>query len=149
MTTNRTEVVAGLTLLAFSIFAWNQAAGIRGAAAMFPRFIIVVLGIFSLIYLARSIFNGRPNETVFKSVPIFVTILIASIVYVQAVVAVGFVTSTVIFVPLISWIIGFRRKMYMAVTTVIYVMSMYFVFEVVFKRPMPDDILIQLVGRLF
>lgn len=149
MTANRTELMAGLALLLFSVFAWREAAGIRGAAAMFPRAITVILGFFSLLYLLRSIFNGRAGEPFFKNFVIFCAILVGSIIYIQSVVFVGYVTSTAIFVPLISWVIGFRRPVYIAIVTIIYVLSIYFIFEVIFKRPMPDDLSIQLIRSLF
>lgn len=149
MTANRTEVIAGLFLIAFSIFAWNEASNIRGAAAMFPRAVIAVLGLFSMIYLLRSVFNGRATDPVFKRASIFFVVLIASAIYMQLLVMIGYVTSTILFVPLISWIIGFRRPLYIGIVTVIYVASTYVLFELVFRRPMPDELAIQLIGRLF
>ncbi len=149
MTTNRTEAIAGLVLLAFTAFAWNAATGIRGAAAMFPRAIIVVIGVFSLIYLVRSLVKGRKSEPIFKRWHIFAVVLVGSVIYVQMVVAVGYVTSSLLFIPIMSWIIGFRRPIYIAVATTTYVASVHLLFDVVFNRPMPDDFTIELLRGFF
>ncbi len=149
MNANRTEVAAGLALCGFCLFAWQQAAQLRSAAGMFPKAVIVLMGFFSVIYLLRSIFNGSATDALFQQARMFAVVLIGSVIYTLLVVTVGYVTSTVIFVPLISWMIGFRRPLYIAVTTVVYVATAYLLFEVVFERPMPDDRTIMMIRSLF
>ncbi len=139
MSANPAEVVAGMVLVGFSLFAWNEAAAISGAAAMFPTGVIAVLLFFSVVYLLRAIFRGRATEPMFPHVGLFAVVLVGSLAYTQLVVTIGYVTSTVLFIPLISWLIGFRRPVYIAVVTVVYVATADLLFEVAFNRPMPED----------
>ena len=114
MNANRTEVTAGLPLCGFCLFAWSEAAQLRSAAGMFPRGVIALMGFFSVVYLLRSIFNGSATDALFPHARMFAVVLVGSVIYTLLVVTVGYVTSTVIFVPLISWMIGFRRPLYIA-----------------------------------
>ncbi len=145
MTFRSAEVMAGLMLVAFSVFAWREAASIRGDAAFFPSAIIVALGFFSLVYLVRSVAAGRRTEAVFERWWIFVAALAISLIYANAVAYVGYVTSTVVFIPVMAWVIGFRRPAYIAVTTLVYLLCVYFMFEVVFRRPLPSEMLLELL----
>ena len=149
MSANPAEVIAGLLLVGFSLFAWSEAAQIRGAAAMFPSGVIAMLGFFSVIYLLRSIFNGRATEPMFPRAGLFAIVLIGSLIYTQLVVTVGYVTSTLLFIPLTAWIIGFHRPIYIAIVTVVYVTTTDLLFEVAFNRPMPDDYFLLMIRSLF
>lgn len=148
MTLRNAEVMAGLVLVAFSVFAWREAASIRGDAALFPSAIIAVLGFFSLAYLVRSVLAGREVETVFERWWIFVAALAISLIYVNAVVYIGYVTSTVFFIPVLAWVIGFHRPVYIIVTTVVYLLCVYFMFEVVFRRPLPSEMLLEFLRSI-
>lgn len=148
MTFRSAEVMAGLVLVAFSVFAWREASMIRGAASFFPSLVIGALGIFSLIYLTRSVLAGRPEEPVFVRGWVFVAALAISLVYVNAVAHIGYVTSTVVFIPVLAWVIGFRRPVYLAVTTVGYIICVYVMFELVFRRPLPSELLLEFLRGL-
>ncbi len=148
MTFRSAEVMAGLVLVAFSVFAWREAVAIRGAAAFFPMAIIAALGFFSLVYLVRSVLAGRQTETVFERWRIFVAALVISLIYINAVVHVGYITSTVFFIPVLAWVIGFRRPAYIALTTLIYLVCVYFMFEVVFRRPLPSEMLLEFIRSI-
>jgi putative tricarboxylic transport membrane protein len=141
-------VMAGLVLVAFAAFAWNEAGRIRGAAAFFPSIVIGALGVFSLIYLVRSVLAGRPGEAMFERWWIFAAALVISLVYVNLVVRIGYVTSTAVFIPVLAWVIGFRRPVYIAVTTVVYLASVYLLFEIVFRRPLPTELLLEYLRSL-
>lgn len=148
MTLRSAEVMAGLVLLAFTVFAWREASAIRGPAAFFPSVIIGALGALSLIYLTRSVLAGRSGEAMFERGFVFVAVLGLSLVYVYAVAHVGYVSSTLVFIPALAWVIGFRRPTYLAVTTVVYIASVYVTFEIVFQRPLPSEMLLEFVRGL-
>lgn len=148
MLTRNAEVIAGLVLVAFSVFAWREASGIRPAAAMFPSLIIMALGFFSVVYLVRSVLAGGATPPVFARGWVFVVVMALTLLYVNAVVRIGYVTSTLVFIPLLAWVIGFRRPVYIAVTTLVYLACVYVLFELLFGRPLPSEALLEFLRRL-
>lgn len=148
MITRNAEAIAGLVLVCFAIFAWYASYSIRGSAAFFPSIIIIALGLFSVIYLARSLLAPRRIPQVFERWWIFLIVLGLTIVYAMMVVKVGYITSTVVYIPLLAWIIGFRRPVYIAVTTLTYMVCVYVLFEIVFRRPLPSELFLEFVRGL-
>jgi len=144
-----TETVAALILVGFSVFAWSEASEITGGAGIFPRLIIYVLTFFSLVYLVRSIVVARPTARVVENVGIFAILLIASVIYINGVTYLGYVTSSLIFIPLVTWVIGFRRPLYILLVTLIYILSVYVLFEVIFDRPLPSELLLEQLRGLW
>lgn len=144
-----TETVAALILVGFSVFAWSEVSEITGGAGIFPRLIIYVLTFFSLVYLVRSIMVARPTRQVVENLGIFAILLVASIVYINGVTYLGYVTSSLIFIPLATWAIGFRRPLYILVVTLVYIVSVYVLFEVIFGRPLPSELLLEQLRRLW
>ena len=142
-TGKHSEVIAASLLLGFSIFAWIQASEIQGGAAIFPKLTVYVLTFFSAIYLIRSVLASQPNIRVMSHVGAFTTLMICAVLYINGVVYVGYVTSSVIFIPICAWLVGFRRPIYICVVTLIYVVSVYLLFEVVFDRPLPAELLVR------
>lgn len=137
------ETIAALILVSFAVFTWIQASAISGGAGIFPRLIVYVLAFFSLVYLVRSIAVARAGTQVFEDIGIFLILLVASVIYINCVTYVGYVTSSLIFIPLMAWMIGFRRPLYILAVTLIYMASVYLLFEVVFGRPLPSELLLE------
>jgi len=144
-----TETFAALILLGFSVFAWSEASEIGGGAGIFPRLIIYVLTFFSLVYLVRSVLVARPGKQIIERGGIFVIMLLTSIIYINGVTYVGYVTSSLIFIPLVTWVIGFRRPLYILLVTLIYILSVYVLFEVIFDRPLPSELLLEQLRGLW
>ena len=148
MITRNAEAVAGVALVAFAAFAWYQSYSIRGAAAFFPSLVIVALGFFSLVYLGRSLAAPRILAPVFQRSWVFVTVFVLSVIYAYAVVSVGYLTSTIVYIPLIAYLTGFRRPVYLAVATLTYMVCVYVLFEIVFRRPLPSEMLLEYIRSL-
>ena len=132
------ETITGLLLVALAAFAMFEASKMSGGARFFPMLVSGALGIFSLIYLVRSVLAARPSPPTIPNAGKFFIVLIGSIIYINAIVAVGYITSTVVFIPLIAWLIGFRRPVFIIVTTLVYIVSVYVLFEVLFGRALPS-----------
>lgn len=143
-----TETIAAAFLLAFSIFAWVQAAAISGGAGTFPKLIVYVLTFFSAVYLVRSLMVARPAIRVIEHGGIFAVLLVTTLIYINGVTYAGYVTSSIVFIPLSAWLVGFRRPIYIAIVTVVYIVSVYVLFEVVFGRPLPSELLLEYLRRL-
>jgi hypothetical protein len=74
-------------------------------------------------------------------------VLVLTIVYVNLAVAIGYITATILYIPAVAWLIGFRRPVYISVVTVVYLVSVYALFELVFGRALPSELLFDLVRR--
>lgn len=141
------EAVAGLVLVAFSAFALLQTLAIPGAARIFPLLTVGALGFFSVIYLGRSLLAPRDTGPLVTRADVFLVVLVLTIVYVNLAVAIGYITATILYIPAVAWLIGFRRPVYISVVTVVYLVSVYALFELVFGRALPSELLFDLVRR--
>lgn len=145
MTARYTEAMVGVVLVAFSAFALAQTLTISGGARIFPLIAVATLGLFSTIYLARSLLVPKETEPLVTRPGIFAIVLGLTLVYVNLAVAIGYISATIFYIPSVAWLIGFRRPVYLALTTVIYLVTVYVLFEVVFGRALPSELLFELI----
>ncbi len=145
MTARYTEAMAGVVLVAFSAFALAQTLGISGGAQIFPLIAVATLGIASVIYLARSLLAPKETEPLVTRPGIFAIVLGLTLVYMNLSVAIGYITATIVYIPTVAWLIGFRRPVYLAVATAIYLVVVYVLFEVLFGRALPPELLFELI----
>jgi hypothetical protein len=146
MTARYTEAMVGVVLVAFSAFALAQTLAISGGARIFPLISVGTLGLFSAIYLARSLLAPKETEPLVTRPGIFAIVVGLTLVYMNLAVAVGYITSTILYIPAVAWLIGFRRPVYLAVTTLVYLVTVYVLFEVIFGRALPPELLFELFG---
>ena len=148
MTTRYTEAMVGVVLVAFSAFALSQTLALSGGARIFPLIAVATFGIASMIYLARSVLAPKETEPLVTRPGIFAVVLILTLVYINLAVVIGYVTATIFYIPSVAWLIGFRRPVYLAVATLTYLAAVYLLFEVLFGRALPPELLIErLRGR--
>lgn len=145
MTARYTEAMAGLVLVAFSTFAFAQTMAISGGARMFPLISVATLGIASVIYLARSLIAPKETEPLVTRPGIFAIVLGLTLLYMNLSVAIGYITATIVYIPAVAWLIGFRRPVFLALATLVYLVSVYVLFEVLFGRALPPELVLKLI----
>ncbi|HEY3591552.1 MAG TPA: tripartite tricarboxylate transporter TctB family protein [Buttiauxella sp.] len=94
------------------------------------------------VYLQRTHAGAENEKADLSSFPVRkaygVTVLM--IIYAVALCYAGFIASSLILIPTIMWVMGERRPLFLAVTTALIVLCIYFSFEVVFNSPLPESI---------
>lgn len=128
-------------LLAATVFyaSGNYAA----EAAAFPRLISGLMFICGAAIFARSFFRSEAPLAVDWAMASRVAVVaVATIVYVFAFRYVGFVTSSIIFIPAICYYLGFRSLVTIAISTVVFIAAVYYAFTKLFGTQLPTDLIL-------
>ena len=122
-----------------------QAGKLPFEAGLFPRLVTAVMLMAAVAMFARSFMGpgGARAEPVFINWPLLAITLIMTMLYVIAVHAIGYFTSSVVFVPAIAYALGLRDHRVIAAGTVLFVAFLYLVFVRVFQLPMPREMLLE------
>ena len=107
--------------------AWWLSARFPADAQVFPRMVLALLGVLSLLWLVRTFLPfGRPRaaaETAGEPTPFFDHF--------------GYFAATILFVPTMALMLGYRRPLGLLMTTAIFVGGIWLVFVVLFERRLP------------
>jgi putative tricarboxylic transport membrane protein len=156
----RSDIVVACTMIVISITVVVSTSGypkVEGqvGARMFPVILAGLLGILSVLLLARSVSRiGRLRDTESESRGIdrrslrriAVTVL-AVAVYVGLVSWLGFILTSVLFLGAIAVYFGERRILAVVGYSVLGVVVVYLLFSVVARVPFPDGLVEQLLPR--
>ncbi len=141
----------GLAGLSFAIFVYSRHYASNGAD-VFPRGIAVIIGLFGLTLSIRSAYylvtkkvrsSSKNNlEAALPEVrPEMIIAMILSIVFVGSVEWLGFTTAILTFVPLMSWVLGVRNWVLIALVSVIFTAAATWTFANLLAIRLPPDLL--------
>ena len=136
-----TDLASGLFFLSLGVGAIFLARSFGPGAAMFPTIVAALMVMFASVLILRAL-TGRgrvPSAPVITEGKRFAIMLGATLVYIVLLPEVGFFTSSALFVPITAAALGFRRPVYLAVTTLIFIVLLYALFVVLLKRPLPPE----------
>jgi hypothetical protein len=132
-----------IIIIALTVYFWIKSVEISAAEArMFPRMILSIMGLLSLLLFIRSfrIPQDKRADAVFTSVPAFTLFVLTTAVYVVSVAYLGYFTSSAVYVPLVAYLIGLRKHWTSLIVTTVFLGATYLVFVVLFARPLPTEI---------
>ncbi len=140
------DVIAALALVGLSAWALYYVSGLSARAAMFPRLAAGLLLALSVAYLIRELFRASRVEPqpFFHHAPRFVIALVLVVTYAVAFPKIGFLTATIVFVPLFATAIGMRRPWLSAASGIAFTAAVYVVFVVLLNRRLPPERIIEL-----
>lgn len=138
---SRDRVVAVVVLAATAFFWYESAKIATDEARFFPRVILGGIGALALVLLLRGPREAEADTTepIVTAPFAFTVFLGASLAYAVAVSFFGYFTSTVVFVPAVALLLGLRRPVIIAATTVVFTGFVYLAFVTLFKRPLPPE----------
>lgn len=142
------DVICAAVLVLFSIGAWVEAVALSARAAMFPRLVVGLLLVFSVIYLLRSLWQAGAADAVvpfFANFPRLLIALMLIAAYVLAFPYVGFFTTTFFFIPVFSVAIGLRRITSVLIASAIFTVGAWVVFVVLLGRRLPPEALLSML----
>lgn len=147
--THLTKVATGaLVLIAVSVFFLFQSIHLKGSSAYFPTFILSLIVLLSALLAVTEYIKNKKSETEqvnrserleqIKRVALSITLMAT---YIAMMKWIGFYVTTLIAIPLISYIFGYRERKKVAIGTVIYTVLLYVIFSQIMGREMPHGIL--------
>jgi len=138
----RDQFAAALIMVMVAVFWWDSYSIKAAEAQMYPRLILIVLGLLALALFIRGVRLGRtPAQTrVISSLPAFLAFVVPTLAYAVSVNYFGFFTSSVIYIPLVAFLIGLRKHWLNAAVTFVFLLATWLVFVALFSRPLPPEI---------
>lgn len=104
--------------------------------------LFVGLGAIQCVSTYRQSLHAKGEKADLSSYPVRKAYGVAVLMVLYAILLcyAGFIASSLILIPIIMWVMGERRPLFIAVTTVLIVLCIYVSFEVVFNSPLPESI---------
>jgi hypothetical protein len=120
-------------------------------SAYFPRFIIMLMGFLGVVLLVKEIRqkSGSPiskNESktsIFQNQAVFkVSLMIfASMIYLLIMIQVGFFSTTILYLPVMIWLMGVKKPATIFISTGIVLFFVFLIFRAFLKVPFPEGLL--------
>ncbi len=111
---------------------------------IYIKFLAISLGIAGILDIVRSFFIIENKKIVFTENPKrFVALVGLLILYVGLMGYFGFIISTLIFLPLTMYAMGYGKIVYSLIYAVMIVAFVYLLFVQVFDIPLPESTLFQ------
>ena len=147
MNQKQVEIAFCAGFLALLIGGWISLSDIPAQARLFPRMIIGFTAVFTVAMAVRAVWALRADAVdhgwhMFESVGRWAIVVVA--IYVLGVSTIGYFTSTLIFIPALALIIGYRRPLVAIAIALVFDILIYIVFIQVFERRLPADIVVGL-----
>ena len=140
------DPLSAVVIFAVSAAFFFIAGNYSGGAEIFPRGVAAIMMICSVILFVRGLRSSAEGERMSRDAVLRVTaVIVLTGIYIVAVQFVGFITSSLIFVPLTSYFLGVRNYVLIGVTTIVFVGLVSFLFLKVFQVPLPPELISTLI----
>lgn len=136
------DTASGLFLAVFAVVVWfyldaqNMTSTQGMSPASFPKLILVCMCILGLMIAGFSIGKDDVAEIKIKHKIILLTLGLL-FVYMLAMEYVGYIISTIIFLPLCMYLFGERRPKYLILIPIILTVGVYILFKQIFGIILP------------
>jgi hypothetical protein len=140
-------------IILFSIAAYMGASSYPHQSAYFPRFIIIFLAFLGCVMLAKEI-RGRtkrvdskeadPKDTGVRNREAFRKVsmmIVSSMIFLLALSKLGFFSVTLVYLPVMIWLLGIRKPSTIILSTGFVVFFIFLIFRVFLKVPFPEGLL--------
>lgn len=141
------ELVIALAVIAISIVGLFEAASYEGTSGYLPKAVLslsILLSLFwalqSLLWMRRESASVASMNT--ESMVKLVFFLLGTLAYVLLIPVIGFFITTLVFIPVISLMLGYRKRLMLTSAPIVFVAVVYLIFVLVLKIPFPEAILL-------
>jgi hypothetical protein len=140
------DLLTALGVLAFAIAVFVVANDYTAEARFFPQLIAGVLALLSIAMLARTALRRRAGTgeeyAMFEAPGRILGIVVISALYFVALSRVGLTLSSVVFIPLVAWLFGYRKLHVTVPLALSFVVALIGLLSGVLGLPMPPDIIL-------
>jgi hypothetical protein len=144
------ELATALVLLALAGLGLVDAVGFPRASAYLPVAVLGLTCALSFAWAAQSALAIRRERPTLRLDPAetrrLVTLAMLSLLYALGMEAIGFFTSTILFIPLAGLALGYRSWRGLAIATVGFIAVLYAVFGLLLQTPLPGERMLELIG---
>ena len=142
--------IAAIIVMALTAAGFIHIGNLPTGAAMFPRLVLGLAFCLSTLWLISTFISMRKaradaDEAEAKTHPFMDNplnlgiLLVTTAGYIFLIDRIGYFTSTAIFMSVTALALGFRRVVFVAVTTILFVTFVYCIFILLFDRPLPVE----------
>jgi hypothetical protein len=141
-------------LLVFSLLAYLEALSYPYRSSYFPRIIIILIGLMACTLLTKSIREWRKQKKAplyqrpekDEGLPIWkqemarkvLLMTTGSIFYLAILNLLGFFATSIVYLPVMIWLLGFRKVKTIAISTFVVLVFIYLIFVTFLKVPLPE-----------
>lgn len=147
----KSELSVVIFMLGFCAFFFYETLQLPPAAQSYPKFVIGLLAVLTLMQLVKMACSCHGHFTVINDLPEvwtnflpkqFFTFLGASILFFILMIFIGFYPSAIIYLLFMMHFFHIEKK-YMAITIVVLMVLIYVVFSEFLAVPLPDGLLVE------
>ncbi|RCK49831.1 hypothetical protein TH25_12470 [Thalassospira profundimaris] len=133
--------IAGVVLIAVAAWLLTKVTDMPYMSALLPvAMLCTIIGLSALMILRNLIKSGAVSvNPVFTSLPRFALVVACVAGYVISVANAGFYTSTLLMLPVVSWLFGYRKLKGIALATLIFVGGIALIFLVLMNQSLPPE----------
>ncbi|MDO5641277.1 MAG: tripartite tricarboxylate transporter TctB family protein [Paracoccus sp. (in: a-proteobacteria)] len=151
MNRNLLELAVAGAVGAISVAALLEGMTYRGQASYLPVAISVFALLMSLIWAGQSLRGllagtGAQIRPDLRDTLSFAGMLVVAALFVSGVTRFGFVTSSLVMVPVMSLLMGYRNLPAIGIGTVLFCLLLHGVFSMLLSIPLPHDVLLGAMG---
>ncbi len=133
--------VFSLAAIVFSAWFYTLTLKFPRGAAILPRALLILLAACAAGLLIRSCLGEHANESLgIKNRGRVLMGAVLFVLYVAGIYAVGYYLASLAFIVVLSGFLAYRKFLFMAVAALGYPLSIYVVFQIFLKIPMPEGI---------
>mgnify|MGYP003881831775 CR=1 FL=1 len=139
------DLISAVVIFAFSGVAFYMAGDYGTKAGMFPRLVAgIMMGAAVLLFIRALFFRPPGTEVDRVAMRRMAVAIVLTLLYVVAIVPLGYITSSIVFLMVTTYLLGMKRYLLTAAVTVLFVFGLHYVFQNVFHAPLPGELVLRL-----
>jgi len=140
------DLLTAICVLAFAIAVFVIAAGYTTEARFFPQLIAGVLALLSISMIVRTFLRwraGMGEEIVMFEAPWrMLGIIVLTAIYFEALSRIGLTLSSLVFIPLVAWVFGYRKLYVTVPLAASFVVALIGLLNGILGLPLPPDVIL-------
>lgn len=146
------EIGVALVIVVASALGMADARNYPGASGYVPIAVLIFSIILALIWIGQSIISLRRNAEPLSinrtGIVRFSIFSCVAVLYAICFSLIGFYTSTLLMIPLVSGLLGYRHWKVSFSTSVVFLVVLNLVFNLLLKTPLPPELIMRLKDLL-
>lgn len=137
------DVVLGLSVAVLAALGSYKATSFSSGAEIFPLIVLVPMVIVGLVIAIRGqikLVKSGDNPVFYAHFGRFISVVLLIVLALVGLNYLGFLTTSAIVIPCISFLLGYRKPLPVAIVTVSFIAVVYIVFIKLLARPLPSEI---------
>lgn len=144
----RQDIVTGLLFAGVGISAAWMATGYKGASGIYPMTLGLILTLLGALVALRAVRSGRTDPRALIEAPTqMITATVVAVLYLVAVVPLGFYTASFFVMLAMPFALGFRKPVFALIVALVFIALVYLVFTVLLEKPLPREAILALMAR--